>query len=43
MMKKLENVNSVTCPDGSSFCPKDYTCCHMFDGSYGCCPLKKQL
>lgn len=24
---------------GSSFCPKDTTCCKMFDGSYGCCPL----
>ena len=28
---------------GSSFCPKDNTCCKMFDGSYGCCPINNAM
>lgn len=27
------------CPDGKSVCPKDKTCCHLIDDSFGCCPL----
>jgi hypothetical protein len=41
LVKKIETkesikASSVVCPDGASFCPKDYTCCKMVDGSYGC-------
>jgi len=37
--EKEVSLSSVVCPDGSSFCPRDYTCCKMADGAYGCCPL----
>ena len=43
--EKKDNLSltSVVCPDGSSFCPRDYTCCKMADSSYGCCPLENAI
>ncbi|XP_028989709.1 granulin b [Betta splendens] len=34
-----ENAQAVICPDQSSECPDDTTCCLVPDGSWGCCPL----
>lgn len=28
---------------GSSFCPKDNTCCKMSDGSFACCPINDAI
>jgi len=28
---------SVSCDDQYE-CPDEYTCCHMLDGGWGCCP-----
>ena len=41
LVEKSEKVNSVTCPDGGSYCPDDNTCCKMSIGGYSCCPLAK--
>ncbi|CAF4904019.1 unnamed protein product [Rotaria sp. Silwood1] len=40
--KKLNNLNDVPCPDGSS-CPTGNTCCQLASGEYGCCPLGDHL
>lgn len=37
----VSTLTSVVCPDGSSFCPNDYTCCLNEDKTYGCCPMPK--
>ncbi|XP_050388777.1 multiple epidermal growth factor-like domains protein 6 isoform X4 [Patella vulgata] len=35
----LKGIYGVMCPDGHSQCPNDNTCCKLFSGDYGCCPL----
>ena len=35
----VDSVSNVYCPDGSSECPDDNTCCLTQLGKYGCCPL----
>ncbi|XP_068118179.1 progranulin-like [Hyperolius riggenbachi] len=37
------NQSAVICPDGSSECPNDATCCQMSDQSWGCCPLQQAI
>jgi len=31
------------CPGSKASCPDDSTCCHLHDGSYGCCPIKNAV
>ena len=30
---------NIVCPDGTSTCPADNTCCKLITGEWGCCPL----
>ncbi|XP_054455244.1 granulin b [Anoplopoma fimbria] len=40
LMKKIAAVpNDVKCPDKTSACLDQTTCCKMTDGTYGCCPM----
>uniref|UniRef100_A0A8B9UCG4 Granulin precursor n=1 Tax=Anas zonorhyncha TaxID=75864 RepID=A0A8B9UCG4_9AVES len=32
-------VSTLRCPDGTSECPSNATCCVTPDGSWGCCPI----
>nr|XP_013003612.1 granulins isoform X2 [Cavia porcellus] len=32
-------LGAVQCPGGEFECPDSSTCCHMLDGSWGCCPM----
>uniref|UniRef100_A0A8B9TB40 Granulin precursor n=1 Tax=Anas platyrhynchos TaxID=8839 RepID=A0A8B9TB40_ANAPL len=32
-------VSALRCPDGTSECPSNATCCVTPDGSWGCCPM----
>uniref|UniRef100_A0A8B9UA63 Granulin precursor n=1 Tax=Anas zonorhyncha TaxID=75864 RepID=A0A8B9UA63_9AVES len=32
-------VSTLRCPDGTSECPSNATCCVTPDGSWGCCPM----
>ncbi|XP_071967349.1 progranulin isoform X1 [Engystomops pustulosus] len=33
------NLSAIICPDGTSECPNDATCCQMSDQTWGCCPI----
>lgn len=32
-------MSALRCPDGTSECPSNATCCVTPDGSWGCCPM----
>uniref|UniRef100_A0A8B9TB20 Granulin precursor n=1 Tax=Anas platyrhynchos TaxID=8839 RepID=A0A8B9TB20_ANAPL len=36
-------VSALRCPDGTSECPSNATCCVTPDGSWGCCPIRCHL
>ena len=40
---KNDKVENVICPDGESECPDGNTCCKLYSGQYGCCPLPKAV
>ena len=40
---RIRDVKNVVCPDGSSQCPTNQTCCKVSSGGYGCCPLPKAV
>ncbi|KAM9296271.1 progranulin [Gastrophryne carolinensis] len=37
------NQSAIICPDGTSECPSDATCCQMSDQRWGCCPLQQAV
>ena len=37
---KISVKDSNICSDPRVKCPKDSTCCKLFDGQFGCCPYK---
>merc|ERR1712142_272952 len=37
------SLKFVKCPGGKAKCPDGYTCCHMKNLQWGCCPLKDGL
>ena len=37
--RRLENERKIICPDQTSQCPDNNTCCKLESGEYGCCPL----
>ncbi|XP_076008133.1 granulin b [Genypterus blacodes] len=40
LQKKIASLpKDVQCPDKKSSCPDQTTCCHMANGTYGCCPM----
>ncbi|XP_062270247.1 granulin b [Platichthys flesus] len=39
----FDRVKTIICPDQVSRCSDDSTCCKLFDGSYGCCPMVKAV
>lgn len=38
-----DTVWAVLCPDQTSECPDDTTCCQLPDGTWGCCPMAKAV
>ena len=40
---KLNQPESVVCPDGNSECPTGTTCCKISSSEYGCCPQPKAV
>ena len=43
MEDAIENIQSITCPDGKLKCPDETTCCKLPDGRYGCCPYPEAV
>lgn len=41
-VKDSVKVRTV-CPDGSSECSDETTCCELSSGDYGCCPLTNAI
>nr|XP_055038811.1 granulin b isoform X1 [Misgurnus anguillicaudatus]XP_055038812.1 granulin b isoform X1 [Misgurnus anguillicaudatus]XP_055038813.1 granulin b isoform X1 [Misgurnus anguillicaudatus] len=40
---ETSDINDVVCPDQTSSCPDNTTCCQLGSGSYGCCPMPKAV
>ena len=36
-------AESNQCPDGKTSCPVSSTCCHLSNGSFGCCPIQNAV
>ncbi|XP_029977512.1 granulin b isoform X2 [Sphaeramia orbicularis] len=43
LMKIPAVPNDIQCPDKTSFCPDQTTCCQMSNGTYGCCPMPEAV